>query len=245
MVAILSTTQLTKTYQSNGVQVEALRGVDFELQQGEFVAIMGTSGCGKSTLLHLLGGLDSPTSGEINIAGQRIDQLNETKRAIMRRKEVGFVFQRFNLINNLTVADNIEMPALMAGMSAKKAEAKRQSLLDELGIGDKAQALPTQLSGGQQQRVAIARALMNEPAVLLADEPTGNLDSQSAREVLNLLRRYHTEGQTILLVTHDAKVASMANRVITMRDGQIVEDTDLQEQESVNLALNHLVSLEA
>ncbi len=245
MVAILHTTKLTKTYQLNGVQVQALRGVDFELKAGEFVAIMGASGCGKSTLLHLLGGLDSPTAGEIDIAGQRIDQLNETQRAIMRRKQVGFVFQRFNLINNLTVADNIEMPALMAGMPTKKAEAKRQSLLEDLGIGDKAHALPTQLSGGQQQRVAIARALMNEPAVLLADEPTGNLDSQSAREVLNLLRRYHNEGQTILLVTHDAKVASMADRVITMRDGQIVEDTDLQEQSASNLALNHLVSLEA
>ena len=245
MVAILSTTNLAKTYQANGVQFEALRGINFELQQGEFVAVMGTSGCGKSTLLHLLGGLDSPTKGEIVIDGQRIDQLNETKRAIMRRKQVGFVFQRFNLINNLTVADNIELPALMAGLSAKKAEAKRQTLLDELGISDKAQSLPSQLSGGQQQRVAIARALINSPAVLLADEPTGNLDSQSAREVLNLLRRYHHAGQTILMVTHDAKVASMADRVITMRDGQIVEDTDLLEADSVNLALNHLVSLEA
>lgn len=244
MVAILNTQSLTKTYQSNGLQVHALRDVNFELQQGEFVAVMGTSGCGKSTLLHLLGGLDSPSSGEIILGGQRIDQRNETQRAIMRRKQVGFVFQRFNLINNLTVADNIELPALMAGISAKKAEAKRQALLDELGIGDKANALPSQLSGGQQQRVAIARALINEPAVLLADEPTGNLDSQSAREVLNLLRRYHQNGQTILLVTHDAKVASMADRVITMRDGQIVEDTQL-DPDSVNLAIEHLVALEA
>lgn len=244
MVAILNTQSLTKTYQSNGLQVHALRDVNFELKQGEFVAVMGTSGCGKSTLLHLLGGLDSPSSGEIILGGQRIDQLNETQRAIMRRKQVGFVFQRFNLINNLTVADNIELPALMAGISAKKAEAKRQILLDELGIGDKANALPSQLSGGQQQRVAIARALINEPAVLLADEPTGNLDSQSAREVLNLLRRYHQGGQTILLVTHDAKVASMADRVITMRDGQIVEDTHL-DPDLVNLAIEHLVALEA
>jgi putative ABC transport system ATP-binding protein len=167
--------------------------------------------------------LDRPTEGEIVLDGQRVDRLNETEWSILRRRRLGFVFQFFNLIGNLSVADNVELPALLAGLSIAEARRRRESLLAELGIADKAGAVPAQLSGGQQQRVALARALVNRPAVLLADEPTGNLDSQSTQEVLALLRRHHERGQTILLVTHDARVAAVADRVVTMRDGRIVD----------------------
>lgn len=240
---ILNVRNLQKSYQTNGARVDALRGVDMDVKEGEFVAVMGPSGCGKSTLLHMLGGLDSPSAGEVTISGTRIDNMNETKRAILRRKKIGFVFQRFNLIQNLTVADNIELPAMMAGMSPKEAASKRQILLGELGISEKAHALPAQLSGGQQQRVAIARALINNPVVLLADEPTGNLDSGSSSEVLALLQRYHREGQTILMVTHDSRVASIADRIIRMKDGAIVEETVMDAPMAVSVA--ELFELEA
>ena len=225
--AILSARALAKTYRADGTEAQALRGVDLALAPGEFVAVMGPSGCGKSTLLHLLGGLDRPTSGEIVLAGQRVDGLSEARWAKLRRRQVGFVFQLFNLVGNLTVADNVELPALLAGFSAGEARRRREALLEELGIADKAGAVPAQLSGGQQQRVALARALINRPAILLADEPTGNLDTQATRDVLALLSRRHGQGQAILLVTHDARVASVADRVISMRDGRIVDDTPL------------------
>jgi putative ABC transport system ATP-binding protein len=196
---------------------------------GELVAIMGPSGCGKSTLLNLLGGLDRPSAGEIWLAGKRVDQLSEAAWAVARRRQIGFVFQFFNLIGNLTVADNVELPALLAGMSRAEARKRRAALLEELGLADKANTIPGRLSGGQRQRVALARALMNWPALLLADEPTGNLDTASTREVLALLHRYHAAGQTIVLVTHDPNVASIADRVVTMRDGQIVEERRLSE----------------
>ncbi len=185
---------------------------------------MGPSGRGKSTLLHLLGALDRPTSGDVTLRGQPFASLGEKQRAILRRREIGFVFQAFNLIGNLTVADNIELPALLAGSSRAEARQRRAQLLDELGIGAKAGVVPAQLSGGQRQRVAIARALVNHPSVLLADEPTGNLDSASTREVLELLQRSHAAGQTIVMVMHDPNVAAVAQRVVTMRDGQIVDD---------------------
>ncbi len=204
MEHVLVTTGLERTYETDGVAVAALRGVDLAVAEGEFVSVMGPSGCGKSTLLHLLGGLDRPTAGEVHLGGRRVDQLGEAAWALLRRREVGFVFQFFNLIGNLTVADNIELPGLLAGLSPREARSRRRELLDDLGIAELAGAVPSRVSGGQQQRVAIARALINRPAVLLADEPTGNLDSQSAREVLGLLRRHHEHGQTIVLVTHDA-----------------------------------------
>jgi putative ABC transport system ATP-binding protein len=225
MAPILEATGLAKIHRAGDVPVPALRGVDLSLEPGEFVAVMGPSGCGKSTLLNLLGGLDRPSEGEITLAGRRVDRLNETEWAILRRRQRGFVFQFFNLIGNLTVADNVELPAILAGLSSSEATKRRTMLLDELGIADKAGSVPSQLSGGQQQRVALARALINRPDVLLADEPTGNLDSASAGEVLDLLRRHHERGQTILLVTHDPRVAAVADRVITMRDGSIVRDT--------------------
>src|SRR5215211_3875328 len=244
MEPILTATNLSRTYQSNGEPVAALRGVDLALTPGEFVAVMGPSGCGKSTLLHLLGGLDTPTTGEVHLGGVRLDTLSEGKRAVLRRRTVGFVFQFFNLIGNLTVADQVELPALLAGLSAGEARRRRESLLAELDIADKAGAVPAQLSGGQQQRVAIARALVNRPAVLLADEPTGNLDTQSTREVLALLRRRHADGQAVLLVTHDARVAAAADRVITMRDGLIVDESRLGEGRDTAATLSRLIALE-
>ena len=225
--ALLRTRGLVKVYRADGVTVEALRGVDLELAIGEFVAIMGPSGSGKSTLLHVLGGLEPATSGEIWQRGQRVDGLSTADWAVLRRRHVGFVFQFFNLLSNMTVADNVELPALLAGATPRQARKRREELLTELGIADKAGVAPARLSGGEQQRVALARALANEPGLLLADEPTGNLDSSNTRDVLRLLRRSHDRGQTILLVTHDARVASMADRVINLFDGMVADDAKI------------------
>ena len=204
--------------------MQALRGVDIELAAGEFVAVMGPSGSGKSTLLHVLGGLEPATSGEIWLRGERVDRMSAASWAILRRRHIGFVFQFFNLLSNMTVADNVELPALLAGASPRQARSRREELLAELGIADKAGAAPARLSGGEQQRVALARALANEPSLLLADEPTGNLDSANTRDVLRLLRRAHAAGQAILMVTHDARVASLADRVINLFDGMVADD---------------------
>jgi putative ABC transport system ATP-binding protein len=221
---LLRTGKLAKTYRTDGVPVEAVRGVDIELAVGEFVAIMGPSGSGKSTLLHLVAGLEQATSGEIWLRGQRVDGLSTAGWAVLRRRHVGFVFQFFNLLSNMTVADNVELPALLAGASARQARRRREELLAELGLADKANSAPARLSGGEQQRVALARALANEPSLLLADEPTGSLDSSNTRDVLRLLRRTHDAGQTILMVTHDARVASLADRVINLFDGMVADD---------------------
>jgi putative ABC transport system ATP-binding protein len=233
---------LTREYEGG---VHALRGVDVSVPEGEFVAVTGPSGCGKSTLLNLLGGLDRPTRGEIELGGTRVDGFSEARWAHVRRNQIGFVFQFFNLIGNLSVADNVELPGLLAGLSAKEARRRRTELLTTLGIAEHAEQSPTRLSGGQQQRVAIARALINRPKVLLADEPTGNLDSSSARDVMALLRTMHDErGQTIVLVTHDARVAARADRVITMRDGQIANETRLDAGHSdVAATVNRLMQL--
>ncbi|WP_214408402.1 ABC transporter ATP-binding protein [Sphaerisporangium fuscum] len=222
--AAINTVNLVKIYQTGGLPVPAVRGVDLRVEQGEFVAIMGPSGSGKSTLVHMLGGLDTRTSGEIWIEGERADTLGESAWAILRRQKIGFVFQFFNLVDNMTVADNVELPALLAGASPKHARERREYLLGELGLTEKADAAPAQLSGGEQQRVALARALANQPRVLLADEPTGNLDSKNTRDVLRLLGDVHKQGQTIVMVTHDARVAGLADRVVTLLDGQIVDD---------------------
>jgi putative ABC transport system ATP-binding protein len=222
--ALLRTRGLVKAYASGGGSVEALRGVDLEVAVGEFVAVMGPSGSGKSTLLHVLGGLEPATGGEIWLRGRRVDGLSASAWAVLRRRHVGFVFQFFNLLATMTVADNVELPALLAGATPKQARKRREELLAELGIAARAAAAPSRLSGGEQQRVALARALANEPSLLLADEPTGNLDSASTRDVLRLLRRAHAGGQTIVMVTHDAKVAGLADRVISLFDGMVADD---------------------
>ena len=223
-MAVVEAHNLHKVYRNNGVAVPALRGVDLSVEPGEFVAVMGPSGCGKSTLLHLLAGLDRPTEGEVLLDGRRLNDLNESQRAVLRRRTVGFVFQAYHLTPNLTVADNVDLPGLLAGRPPAEVARRRDELLAALGLADKADAFPSQLSGGQQQRVAIARALINAPTVLLADEPTGNLDSRSGNEVLTLLRQFNDQGQTIVLVTHDPKVASFAERVIFMRDGRFISE---------------------
>ena len=242
---ILETKEITKVFRNNGSEVHALRGITLTVKPGELVAVMGPSGCGKSTLLHILGGLDSPTSGEVYLSGKRIDKMGEGQRAILRREQVGFVFQAFNLIGNLSVVDNVELPALVAGLSSGQAHKRQIDLLAKLGISEKAGNIPAQLSGGEKQRVALARALINQPVVLLADEPTGNLDSKAAFEVMRLLRQTHEQGQTVLVVTHDPNVASIAERVIFMRDGQITHETTLEGEQDSKGLLRDLLVMEA
>ena len=244
MNTAIETQDLHKTYRTDGVEVEALRGIDLTIEPGEFVSVMGPSGCGKSTLLHILGGLDRPTHGSIFIAGERIDTLSESKRAVLRRKTVGFVFQTYNLIPNLSVADNVDLPALLVERSSGLVSEQRYELLKVLNIADKTNAFPGELSGGEMQRVAIARALINRPTVLLVDEPTGNLDTRSGAEVMELLRHFHQSGQTILLVTHDPKVAGYAGRVIFMRDGLFMEQMELTVPSNGSSILSRLVELE-
>ncbi|HXV57382.1 MAG TPA: ABC transporter ATP-binding protein [Gaiellaceae bacterium] len=228
METALTARGLAKTYAGDGVEVLALRGVDLDVEAGELVALMGPSGCGKSTLLNLLAGLDRPTAGSIALAGRHVESLSETQWAVLRRREVGVLFQFFNLVQTLTVAENVELPARLIGASRTDARRRREELLDRLGVSVRADALPSRLSGGQQQRVALARALVNRPRLLLADEPTGNLDSESAREVVALLRELANEGQTTLLVTHDPRVAASADRVLQMRDGLVVDEARLE-----------------
>jgi putative ABC transport system ATP-binding protein len=234
---VLTARDLGKVYPP---KVEALRGVDLDLDEGEFVAIMGPSGSGKSTLLHVLAGLEPLTRGQLSLCGRRVDRLSAGAWAVLRRKHVGFVFQRSNLLSGMTVADNVELPALLAGSSARQARKRREELLGELGISAKTNANPATLSGGEQQRVALARALVNEPSLLLADEPTGNLDSASAKDVLRLLRRAHASGQAIVLVTHDARVACQADRVVNLFDGMIADDAPVARVAPAPLKLTGL-----
>jgi len=235
MTPVLETRRLAKTYDTGGTQVLAVRGIDLTISRGEFVAIVGPSGCGKSTLLNLMAGLDRVTAGEVWLGGERIDQLSETALARMRRQKVGVVFQFFNLMPTLSAIENVELPLLLVGRHRKEARDTASRLLDDLGLEDKYDAAPSQLSGGEQQRVALARALANTPDIVLGDEPTGNLDSASSREVLALLRAARDRGQTLLLVTHDTRVAAAADRVVTLRDGLVNDDTELQSARPVTL----------
>ena len=218
---------LRKEYGKGEGLVRAVDGVDLDVSAGETVAIMGPSGCGKSTLLHLLGGLDRPSGGEVLVNGRRIDNIGEKALARMRRTDVGFVFQSFHLMEELTAIENVELSALLAGRSPRAARRRAEGLLDQLGLTDRARFLPSALSGGQRQRVAVARALSNEPLVVLADEPTGNLDTAATRDVLRLLDGLRAGGQTLLIVTHDSRIAATADRLILMRDGAFVEETRL------------------
>jgi len=224
---VLRTRALAKEYGKGDGLVRALDGVELEVASGETVAVMGPSGCGKSTLLHLLGGLERPSAGEVCLAGRRIDQLSERALARLRRHAIGFVFQAFHLMDELTALENVELPALLAGRSPRAARRRAKELLEQVGLADRADHLPSALSGGQRQRVAIARALSNEPLVVLADEPTGNLDSAATLDVLRLLDSLRASGQTLVIVTHDSRIAATADRLITMRDGAFVEETRL------------------
>lgn len=228
---VLQVEAVTKQYHMGEVIVKALNEVNFAVEKGEFVAVMGPSGSGKSTLLHLLGGLDDATSGEIMLANQPISKLSDREVTIIRRRKVGFIFQFYNLMPTLTAAENVGLPLLIDGQSVPKHQEKIQKLLEMVGLGDRATHKPDQLSGGQQQRVAIARAFVNDPEIVLADEPTGNLDSKSGTAVLQLLRRFCDElQQTIVMVTHDPRAASFANRVVFLKDGRIVKQLTVRER---------------
>ena len=213
-----------RTFEQETAPVRALRGANLAITRGEFVAVMGPSGCGKSTLLNIVAGLESPDEGDVSVAGVGLVGKTESELALMRRQHIGIVFQFFNLLEGMTSLENVMMPALIAGRKRRLAETRARDLLDLLGIGDKAKQSPTALSGGQRQRLAIARALANEPTLLLADEPTGALDSEGGEEVLELFTRLHSGGQTILLVTHDQPVADAAQRIVQMKDGRVVDD---------------------
>jgi putative ABC transport system ATP-binding protein len=225
--SLLSCRDLRKTYGKDAGLVRAVDGVDLDVATGETVAIMGPSGCGKSTLLHLLGGLDRPSGGEVRLAGQRVDRMSERALARLRQDAVGFVFQAFHLMDELTAVENVELPALLAGRPARTARRRATELIERVGLAERAGFLPTALSGGQRQRVAIARALAGEPLVVLADEPTGNLDSAATLEVLRLFESLHAAGQTLVIVTHDARIAATADRMISMRDGIFIDETGL------------------
>jgi putative ABC transport system ATP-binding protein len=219
---IIETRGLTKVYGSNGTAVHALRGIDVTVDKGEFVALVGPSGSGKSTLMAIIGCLDSPTGGSYALDGIPVQGLSGAQLARIRNEKIGFVFQTYNLLPKASIARNVELPLLYAGVSRKERRQRALDLLEQVGIADKANALPAQLSGGQRQRVAIARALANTPALLLADEPTGALDSKTGQEVLALFKELHARGNTVVLVTHDPHVASLAERRVELRDGLIM-----------------------
>jgi putative ABC transport system ATP-binding protein len=222
---------LKKHYQMGGQVVRALDGVDVEMESHTFTVVMGPSGSGKSTLLYLLGGLDRATSGEISVDGQRLDQMDENTLALFRRRTLGFVFQSFNLVSSMSALENVAFPMQFAGVSANQRSKQAGSLLDQVGLGNRADHKPTELSGGQQQRVAIARALVNNPSLILADEPTGNLDTSSGAAVMQLLSDLHRSGRTILVVTHDPRMTRFATHKIYLLDGRIVTEAEYQSAE--------------
>jgi putative ABC transport system ATP-binding protein len=225
--SVLSASGLSKEYGKGTALVRAVDDVTLDVAPGESVAIVGPSGCGKSTLLYLLGGLERPTSGTLRLAGGRLDEMAETGLARLRRHALGFVFQSYHLVDELTALENVELPALLAGASPRKARKRATELLEQVSLGDRAEHLPSALSGGQRQRVAIARALANAPLVVLADEPTGNLDSSATTDVLRLFDQLHSNGQTLVIVTHDSRIAATSDRLISMRDGRFVDETKL------------------
>jgi putative ABC transport system ATP-binding protein len=217
-------TGLTKTYRTEAVETTALDCIDVDIADGEFVAIMGPSGCGKSTLLNVMGMLDSPTSGSYVFDGKEVAGLSETMLADTRKRYIGFIFQSFNLVDELTVRENVELALLYHNIPAAERKAKVDRVLDKVGIGHRAKHRPAQLSGGQQQRVAVARALVGEPRLILADEPTGNLDTAHGEEVMRMLRQLNSEGSTIVMVTHSPAHADFASRVVNMLDGRILQE---------------------
>ena len=232
-IPIISAQNVTKIYRSGQLRVEALHEVSLEVIQGEMVAIMGPSGCGKTTLLNCLSGLDTIDEGDIYIQGDNLSDLTDNQRTAYRAQHMGFVFQDFNLLPMLSAVENVELPMLVSKVPGKMARRRAMELLERVGLADRARHRPAELSGGQRQRVTIARALTNEPAIVWADEPTGNLDSEAADDVMELLGRFNREfGQTLVLVTHALEVGKRANRIIRMRDGSIVSDEALSGQQA-------------
>ena len=216
---------ITKTYVNGKLSVPVLHGIDFQVNKGEFVSIMGPSGSGKSTFMNILGCLDRPTTGSYRLNGDEVATLSDDELAFVRNKQIGFVFQSFNLLTKLTAVENVALPMIYAGMDKKTRNERAAALLSSVGLGDRMDHLPSELSGGQRQRVAIARALANNPAIIMADEPTGNLDSKSTIDVMNIFRGLYDEGRTIILVTHEPEIATYASRNVVLRDGLIVEDS--------------------
>jgi putative ABC transport system ATP-binding protein len=243
VMPILETQAIRKQYKLGEHTVHALAGVDFAVEDGEFVAIMGASGSGKSTLLHLLGGLDKPSDGEVTLAGKRLSVLNDRQATLVRRHNVGFVFQFFNLLPTLTAEENVALPLIIDGQNLRKHQPRINAVLDLVGLADRRHHKPDQLSGGEQQRVSIARALVTEPSIVLADEPTGNLDSTTGTAIMELLRRSCDElGQTIVVVTHDPRAATYADRVVFLRDGQIVGNVPWTRDDPANQRLSIIMS---
>ena len=216
---------ITKTYVNGKLSVPVLHGIDLQVNKGEFVSIMGPSGSGKSTFMNILGCLDRPTTGSYRLNGDEVATLSDDELAFVRNKQIGFLFQRFNLLTKLTAVENVALPMIYAGMDKKTRNERAAALLASVGLGDRMDHLPSELSGGQRQRVAIARALANNPAIIMADEPTGNLDSKSTIDVMNIFRGLYDEGRTIILVTHEPEIATYASRNVVLRDGLIVEDS--------------------
>jgi ABC-type lipoprotein export system ATPase subunit len=243
-VPLIQTRALSRFYGEGAAEVRAVDGVDLDIDRGAYVALMGPSGCGKSTLLHLLGGLDDATAGTVVVDGHELTGLDESRRAILRRATIGVVFQAYNLIPNLSIRDNIDLPGRLAKRDHLEVEQRRDALAEHLGLAARLDALPTELSGGQQQRAAIARALINDPAVLLADEPTGNLDSRSGAEVLELLGDVSRAGQTIVMVTHDPVVAAHGSRVLFLRDGRLVSELDSTGSQDAQLIAERLAEVQ-
>jgi putative ABC transport system ATP-binding protein len=231
-MSLLSVTDVSKEYGSGQVRVQALRGVSATVERGEFLAVMGPSGCGKSTLLHVMGGIDPPTTGQVLLDGQDLGGLDDTARSILRRRRLGFVFQRINLLPTLSAIENVALPLRIDGIPRHTAHERAAATLERVGIVHRAVHFPHEMSGGEQQRVAIARALVIDPAVVMADEPTGSLDSTNAQRILDLLSECARQGQTIVMVTHDPNMAKQASRVLVMQDGRIVEGADLASETS-------------
>ena len=223
-MAIIETHDLWKTYVMGTEEIHALRGVSISIEKGEYVAIMGPSGSGKSTLMNLIGCLDTPSKGSYLLNGKQVSQMNDNELAHIRNQEIGFVFQTFNLLPRASALHNVELPLIYAGMPSKQRQQRAREALTKVDLENRMTHRPNELSGGQRQRVAIARALVNDPSILLADEPTGNLDSKTGVEIMNLFERLHSGGNTIILVTHEADVAAHAHRIISIRDGQIEKD---------------------
>ncbi len=230
MKPVISIRGLSKFYQMGTTEVKALNSVDLDIYKNEFVALMGASGSGKSTLMNLLGCLDSPTAGEYHLSGENVSEFDDNELAAIRNKRIGFVFQTFNLLPRLTALENVALPLVYAGLSKEQRLEKARRVLENVGLGDRVEHRPNELSGGQRQRVAVARALVNDPAIILADEPTGNLDSKTSLEIMDMFEKLHQQGNTIILVTHEPDIAEYAKRIVKLRDGEV--ESDIQNEPS-------------